>query len=495
MDNLKGRAIAGLLWSVLQQAGEQAGRFIVQLLLARLLQPEEFGLVAMVVVFITIANMIAQGGLAAALVQVGEITEEDRRTAFTLNVLLGLAGAGALYCFAPVIADFYRKSDLILILRVMSVSVFLQQFGSIHLALFGRELRYRETMKASVPSVFIAGFCGIGLAMMGFGVWALVGQSIIGALVASLLLWYFSDWSPRFGFSMESVRRLLPFGWKIAANRLLNTIFANAYVLVIGKFYSASEVAFYQRAKGFQSLPILSLFQVFNRVAFPLLSRLQSDVEGMQAAFRKLLLVLSWCVFPGAALLAAIAEPMIIVLIKEKWLPTVPYLRILCVMGVFITIDMVNMNFLQASGRAGFVLKLSIVGHVLVVLNLLITAHISVMAMVIGQLCMGFISMVINLIVLRKYCGVRVGDQLNVVCMPLVAAGILFSVVILSLGAVPLVAEARLLLGLLIGALVWWLALFLCRSRFQDDVRQLSEQYPILRWIVRYSFILVPVKK
>jgi O-antigen/teichoic acid export membrane protein len=479
---------------VLQQAGQQAGRFIVQLLLARILLPEEFGLVAMVSVFLTIANMVAQGGLGTALVQVGEITEADRRTAFTLNVLLGLAGAGALYLFAPILADFYGKAELIPILRVMSVTVFLQQFGGIHSALFGRDLRYKETMKANVPSVFIAGFCGIGFAMNGFGVWALVWQSIIGALVASLLLWYFSDWSPRFGFSMESVKRLLPFGWRVAANQLLNAIFSNAYVLVIGKFYSASDVAFYQRAKGFQSLPMVSLFQVFNRVAFPLLSRLQSDVERMQAVFRKLLLVLSWCVFPGMALLAAIAEPMIVVLIKEKWLPAVPYLRILCAMGVFMTINMVNMNFLQASGRAGLVLKLSIVGHALVVFNILITAHISVMAMVLGQLCVGFLSMVIRLVLLRKYCGVSVRSQLSVICMPIVTACVLFAVV-LSLGALPLASEGHLLLGLFIGALVWWLGLFVCRSRFQDDVRQLSEQYPALRLAIRYSFILVPVKK
>jgi O-antigen/teichoic acid export membrane protein len=215
----------------------------------------------------------------------------------------------------------------------------------------------------------------------------------------------------------------------------------------------------------------------------------------MQAAFRKLLFMLSWCVFPGMALLAAVAEPMIIVLVKEKWLPAVPYLRILCVMGVFMTINMVNMNFLQASGRAGLVLKLSIFGHLLVILNLIITAPISVMAMVFGQLCMGFIGTSVRLILLNKYCGVAFRPQWNAVCMPLLSACVLYFVVILSLDTMPFVEGLRLILGLLIGCLVWWLSLFFCRSRFQHDVEQLSKQYPVLRPIARYSLILVPVRK
>lgn len=477
------------------QAGQQGGRFLVQLVLARLLTPEDFGLVAVAAGFIMIINIGAQGGMGAALIQIDEITENDRRTAFTLNVVLGLLGSATICLLAPSIAGFYRMAELEPVLQLMSLSVLFQQFGSTHGSLFNRELMYKDVMKANVPAVFIAGFVGIVLAWFGMGVWALAWQLVITALVTSLLLWCLSSWTPRFAFSLKSVKRLLPFGSRVAVNRLLNAIFENAYVLVIGKYYSASSAGYYQRARGFQLLPVVGLVQVFDRVAFPLLSRLQADQERSRHAFKKLLFLLSWCLVPGLGLLAAIAEPMVLVLIKEKWLPVVPLLRVFCAMGVFIPLSVVSMSYLQAIGRADLVLRLSIAGNLLMLLNIFFAAQINVMALVVGQFVAGILIASMRMLVLHKCCSIDFWSQLKVVLRPLLTACVVFCSVTWSFTLMPLDVEFRLLSGLLTGGLFWWLGLFVSRSDFQQDVRHLSDQYPILKPIALYSLMLVPVVK
>jgi teichuronic acid exporter len=418
MASLRQRATSGLIWSIAQQIGQQGVRFVVQLVLARILLPEEFGLVAMISVFLTIGNMIAQAGMGSALVQAKELTDTDIRTVFTLNILVGLLMVAALWLAAPYISEFYKQSELILLLRVMALAVFLQQVGAVHASLLGRELKYREVMFANFPGMLISGTVGIGLALFGFGVWALVAQAIVMPLITSAFLWKFSGWMPHFAFSRSSIAKLFPFGWRVAANQLLNAIFNNIYVLVIGRIYPVAEVAYYQRAKSFQNLTTMNILQVFNRVAFPVFSRLHGEEsDRARKGYFKLLTVAAWTAIPLVALMGAVAEPMIVLLLTEKWISTVPYLQVLCAIGVFMILNVINVNYLQAKGRADVVLKLSMLAKCFIVINLLITFNMGVIVMLWGHFVTVLFNFILRLYVLNCH-QISWRKQLNVMSPP-----------------------------------------------------------------------------
>lgn len=489
MEDIGKRAASGFLWSAILKFGQEGVRFIVQLVLARLLLPEEFGLVAMVAVFLSVSSLVAQGGLGSALVQAEDINESDIRTVFSANVVMALLMVLILWFTAPAISHFYGEEQLTPILRVMAGIVLIRQLGAVHNTLFGRDMNFKQVARTSLPGLFLSGVCGIALAYAGFGVWALVVQAIIAAAVSTMLLSYYSPWKARFGFSLDSAKRMYSFGIRVSLNQILNSVFTNIYVLVIGRYYSVVEVAYYQRAKSFQSLPVLSTFQVFNRVAFPLMSRLNSDSEKRRVGFCKLLGYLSWLVFPGMALLAAISEPMIVVLIKEKWLPAAPYLAALCCLGPVMTFNMINMIAMQAAGRADVVLKISFLDKVLTVLNIVLMMPHGILAMIYGQVVVGLVTIAINQVANARLIEMSILKQYKVVFRPVVTACVVF-VVASWVGLMSLPAFSALILACLLGGVFWWLAMVASRAVFQEDLSLISKQYPAIAGVLRYSCLL-----
>jgi O-antigen/teichoic acid export membrane protein len=493
MDNLRKKAVSGVLWSAILKFGQEGISFVVKLALARVLMPEEFGLIAMISVFISISGMIAQGGFGFSLVQSKELSNTDIETVFSINLLIGLLMACVLWVTAPWISLFYGQEELTQIMRVLCFVVFIRQLGSVHSALFSRDMDYKQVAIASFPGLILSGIVGVWMAIEGYGVWALVTQTILSAIFSAAFKWYFSPWSPSLGISTESAKRLFPFGAKLMLNRFLNILFNNIYILVIGRYYSAAELAFYQRAKGLQSLPVTSVFEIFNRVAFPLISRASGDQERAQLAFKKMLLYLSWIIFPGMALLAAVGEPLIVVLIKEKWLPAVPYLQVLCCMGFVMTINMLNMNMMQGCGRAGLVLKISVANKMLTIVNIFFMIQHGIMAMIVGQLVVGLITNVVNILISRKVLNVPIRLQLNAIYRPVMSSFLVALLVMPVVNHVPTGAFLQLLSGLLLGGTVWWFSLFMFRAEMQHDLRLLCEQYPVLARFVKISGMLRPV--
>ena len=478
--------MSGLSWTVASQVGQQVMQFVIQMALARMLLPEEFGLVAMMSVFLTISNMIAQAGMGSAIVQAKELSETDIRTTFTLNIGMGLFMALVLCLCAPWISLFYREPDLVTLLRVLSVSVFFQQLGGVHSSLLSRDLKYRDMMMATLPALLISGTAGVVSAALGFGVWALVVQSISSSIISSGLLWYRSDWSARFGFSLTSFRSIFPFGWKIAVNQILNSFFNQIYILVIGRFYATSEVAFYQRAKSFQNLAVVNLMSIFNRVAFPLLSRLNADDSTrMREAHYKFLGVIAWVVFPALAVMASLSEPMISMLLTDKWLEAAPYLQVLCLIGIFMVVNIANANFMLAKGDAGLHLKLSIVSKLLVVTVLYFTYKMSIINMLWGQL----LTIVIVNFLLLYFLNVRYGISLRrffiMISGPSLASLAIYIAALSAITNTQLNAFLELCVGGGVGLLVYWCGLFLFRGVFREDIWAVKNTYPKLFQLIR----------
>jgi len=232
MTNLRKQAVSGVLWSAILKFGKEGISFVVKLALARVLMPAEFGLIAMVSVFISISGMIAQGGFGFSLVQSKELSNTDIETVFSINLLMGSIMAGALWLAAPWISSFYGQEDLTQIMRVLCFVVFIRQLGSVHSALFSRDMDYKQVAIASFPGLILSGIVGVWMAVEGYGVWALVTQTILSAIFSAAFKWYFSPWSPSLGISTESAKRLFPFGAKLMLNRFLNILFNNICIRI-----------------------------------------------------------------------------------------------------------------------------------------------------------------------------------------------------------------------------------------------------------------------
>ena len=493
MNDLREKAVSGVLWSAILKFGQEGISFVVKLALARVLLPEEFGLIAMISVFIMISGMIAQGGFGFSLVQTKDLSNTDIETVFSINLLIGSLMAGLLWLAAPWISLFYGYEELTQIMRVLCFVVFIRQLGSVHSSLFSRDLNYKQVAIASFPGLILSGIIGVWMAFEGYGVWALVTQTILAAIFSAAFKWYFSPWKPSLGISVESAKRLFPFGARLMLHRFLNILFQNVYILVIGRFYSAAELAFYQRAKGLQMLPMTAVFDIFNRVTFPLMARLADDRERRKKAFYKMMNMLAWIVFPGLALLAAISEPLIIVLIKEKWLPVVPFLRVLCFMGMLMTLNMLNASSISGMGRADLILRVSVFNKVLIVLNIILTVHSGIMTMIVGQVIVTAVTVVIYMLVNRKVLEVSIISQLLVLFRPFMFSILIVSLVFGGLQYLEFNSYIQLLSALLLGGVIWWCGLFLSRCEFQEDVIMLSKQYPALAKFVRMTGFTRPL--
>mgnify|MGYP006286898269 FL=1 len=324
MKNLTAQAISGFIWSSIDRFGQLGFSFVVQIILARLLLPEQFGLVAMVIVFVTIGKAITDSGFSQALIQKKSIDLEDGTTVFAFNLGVAFLIWLLLSALSPLIAGFFEEPELRALLPFLSSSIFFSAFGQVHLAFLTRELAFQKSVRASLPATLIAGAISIGLAICGWGVWALAANTILQSAFFSLFLWFVSPWRPTPAFSTSSLRSMFSFGSRLAAAGILRTLMRNIFVLVIGKGFSATEVGYYHKAVNFQNLGAESFSSVISRVTFPLYSRIQNDRDRLRRAFLQSLSLLALFFFPVMALLAGVAGPLIHTLIGEKWEPFFP---------------------------------------------------------------------------------------------------------------------------------------------------------------------------
>ena len=459
--------------------------FFIQILLARLLLPEQFSLVALSSIFLTIANMIAQGGLGNALVQAKNLEETDIRTVFTINIVIGLCGVAIICLLAPHVAVFYCMPELELVMMVLSLVVFFNQIGAVHGSLYGRELDYKRVTLASVPAFFVSGGVAIVMALKGFGVWALVAQSVIMSLMNSAILILFSDWKARFGFSLESVRKLLPYGLSVMGSQVLNAVFGNIYIIVIGRVYTPADVAFYNRAKAFQGLATTNIMQMVNRIAFPLLSRIQG--EGREkTVYYKLIFLAAWLLFPILALMAGVADSLIVVLLTDKWIEVVPYLEVLCLCGAFVLLNGVCSNYISAAGQAELVLKLSLVNKLLLVINLILTFKIGIVAMLLGNCLALIVSYLLIVAVLKVKYHLPATEHLIDVVLALIASLSIYSVSSLVDQSLDN-AFVGLVFGLFAGVVCWWGILRLKRATLKSYVDLFGVRFPVVLRVAKLA--------
>jgi len=411
-SSLKKQALHGAFWSFTERFGQQGIQFVVSIIIARLLEPRDFGILGMLALFMALAQSVIDSGFGQALIQKQDADHTDESTIFWFNLMTGVAMAGILFMAAPWIAAFYDTPLLQPITRVFCLNLVINSFSIVQNALLMKELAFKQRMIPVLSSILVSGVVGVTLAWMGFGVWSLVLQGLVGNIVRTAGLWMVHSWRPSFSFSRDSFRTLWGFGSKMLYSGLLNTFFQNIYLVIIGKLYSAGQLGFYERSKKLMMLSSQSLSQVVSQVSFPILSKMQGDAVRMRHGFTKALQITILAVVPMMVGLGIVAPDFIRVLLGEKWMPCVPYLQIMCVSYAIYPLHLLNVHVVLALGRSDLFFKLEVMKKALTIISILVTYRYGVCGLLWGQVVGSYVCLLINAHYVQRLLGYGLVAQL-----------------------------------------------------------------------------------
>lgn len=417
-DNLKIKTRKGLVWSVIERFATQGVQFLFGIILARLLSPEDYGTIAMPLVFLAIAQCFIDSGFSTALIRKPELTEADLSTAFYFNIGVGVICYLILFFSSPLIADFYNTPILADLLKVTALATLFNPLCAVQQALLTRKINFKTQAIISLSGALVSGVIGLFMAYSGFGVWSLVCQQVGGYLIRTILLWAFSNWRPKKQWSWASFYYLWGFGSKLLGSGLLDTVYKNIYPIVIGKFFSANDLGNYTRAQQFSNLPSSNVAGIMHRVTFPVLSSIQNEDERLARNYRKILKLSAFVIFPMMLMLSAISSPLVKVVLTEKWNGCIVLLQILCFSMMWYPIHGINLNLLTVKGRSDLFFRLEIIKKILGVCIMCITIPHGIIWMVSGEIVSSMVALIINTYYTGKLINVgyikQMGDLLPI---------------------------------------------------------------------------------
>ncbi len=454
-SDIKEKTTKGVFWSFIESLSVQLIQFSMGIVVARLLSPEEFGIVGMLAIFIGVAQTFVDSGFANALIRNNKRTELDFSTAFFFNIAVGVIAYFVLFACSPFIANFYDMPILEDLTKVICLNVFINSLGIVPRAKFTIAIDFKRQAKATTTSVFLSGALGIYLAYTGWGVWSLVAQSVSRNFLNVLLLWIMARWMPMLKFSWTSFREMWNYGYKLLLSALLNTVYTNIYTIVIGKAYSATDLGNFTQANKFAALPSSNITGVISRVTFPIMSTIQDDDSKLERVFIKYLRLMAFIIFPLMMGLASLSEPLIHLVLTDKWLDCVPILQILCFSMMWYPFHYLNVNLLQVKGRSDWFLKLEILKKVSTTIILAITIPLGIIPMVIGMVVDSIICLWINTIYSSKLLNLGFLVQIKAVLPTLIVSLIMGTTVYLSTIVLPLDSYLLLLIGTPLGIITY----------------------------------------
>ena len=450
----KNKVISSLIWKFLERGGVQGVQFVLSIILARLVTPEDYGVIAILLVFIQIATVFIQSGFNTALIQKKESDDLDFSSIFYLSIFV----AGILYVIlfftSPFVAKFYKSESLTKLLRVISLTLFFGAVNSVQNAYVSKTMQFRRFFFSSMGAVIGSGFVGIILACKGFGVWALVFQQLVKDFLICVILWFTVKWRPKFIFSFARVKTLFSFGWKLLVSGLLDTVFRNIYNLIVGRIYNKETLGFFNRGQQFPQVIATNLDGSIQSVMLPTLSSHNDDVAEVKRITRRSISMSAFLLMPCMFGLAAVAEPLVKVLLTDKWLPCVPFLQLACISYAIYPIHTANLTGINALGRSDIFLKLEIIKKVITILNIVITIPLGIYAMAIGQVISAFISSFINAWPNKKLMNYTYFEQWKDL-MPSFLCSIVMAAGVWSLHFIPMPSIVLLLIQIIVGVVVY----------------------------------------
>lgn len=412
-ENLKNKTVKGVGWSAVDNVAQYAVTFVVGIVLARLLSPDDYGLIGIITIFTAVCTAIINGGFSTALIRKNDCTDDDYNTAFIVNLGLSLVLYAVIFLCSPLIANFFGKQELVALTRVSSITMIIGALAIVQQTRLTKRIDFKTQTKISLISAITSGMIGIGMALAGCGVWSLVCQSIASQLLRTILLWFYNKWAPRLRFSKTSFNDLFGFGWKMMVSSVLNSVWNELYQVVVGKWYSPATLGQYTRAIQFSNIFSSNLTSVIERVSYPVLSNIQDEKERMVAAYRRIIKLTMFIAFAGTFALGAVSEPLLYCLIGEKWHEAATYLPLICIVASLYPLHSLNLNMLKVQGRSDLFLFLEIIKKIIGLIPLAIGAFVGIFPMLFTSIATSFISYLLNSYFPGKLLGYTSWKQLK----------------------------------------------------------------------------------
>lgn len=450
------KIVSSLAFKMGEQLFAKGIGLVISIILARLLSPDDFGQLAILTVFINLSLNLIQSGFGNALVQTKELGVSDYSTAFYINLAISFVMVLLLFFCAPLIGKFYNSNVLVAPLRFYSLSLLFGAYNSIQNAKLQREMRFKATMFARLAATILSGVVGISMAYLGYGLWSLVIYNFSYIVLSSMTMFCVCRWLPKFEFSKERAKVLWGFGWKMLVSSLLCSIYGDIRALIIGKKYSTDDLGYYNRGDQFPAILSTSIDTGIQSVMFPVLSKIQDQTERLKETLKRSVSMGCLFILPIMAGLALIAKPLTLVLLTEKWLPSVPYMQILCVAHMTISLNSANLTVIKSMGRSDVYMKLEIIRRVIMILILLFTvfAFNSVIAIVIGFAISSWLDALIIMIPVKKLLGVGLSTFVKLL-YKIVIAVIVMSISVYLVGLITMPIWLTLILQVLVGVSVY----------------------------------------
>jgi len=466
--SLTEQAGKGFFWVAVERFGQQLLQGISLIILARLLTPDDFGLVGMLMIFLAVSQSFIDSGMGQALIREKTITDSDRATVFWLNLFMSIVFYGLLFFTAPLIAAFYRQPELISLTRVMGLAIIFNGVAIVQRAELTQKLEFKKQAYAQVPSLFIAGVVSIVMAYYNYGVWALVAQFILTSFFSSLFLWMLAPSRILIKWDAESFHRLFHFGYKLLLSGLLDTTYQHIYKLVIGKFFMAATLGFYTQAQRVQQLASQNLVGIIQKVTYPLLSKAGEDPVRLKRGYRQVIQSSSFLVFPGMLLMILFARPIMLYILGPQWLPAAPFLQILCLSGILYHLHAINLNILQVLGRSDLFLKLEIYKKLVITAAIIVGLQYGIFGLLIGQVIASYLALWINTYYTAKFLNYSIFEQVQDVLIVFLFSLPMMAVAYLITLAIPVESIWHLLLYLLISGGIYIFTILIKRTQVTD---------------------------
>lgn len=453
-----------MIWSVSERISLQGIHMLISIVLARLLEVKEFGLIGMLAIFTSIAQSLVDSGFGSALIQKKDATQTDSSSIFYFNLLVGIFLAGALFFSAPLIANFYNQPELIPVTRVLSLSLVINAFGLVQISMLRREMDFKRHFIVSMIAVLISGTSGIIAALAGLGVWSLVIQTLTNSLSQSVSLWLINKWRPIGHFSLTSLKTMFSFGSKLLVAGLIETVFKNLYQTFIGRTYTATDLGYYSRASTMESAASVATSMSLGQVIFPAFSPYQDDNKTLKQVHSKIIKMSMFLHIPLMIGLIAIAEPLFLFLLTDKWAESIPYFQLLCIIGMLHPIVVQNYNMFRIKGHTELHLRLEIMKYALTVIAIALTYRHGIFALIYGQIAVAVITQFVVSFVAGRIVGYTLGDLFKSL-LPSVALSLIMGIIVFFVGEINI--ESNLLtfsLQIGVGVMVYYLLNRLIKS-------------------------------
>lgn len=454
---MNNNVVKNFLWRFFERCGAQFVTLIVSIVLARILTPSDFGTVSLIMVFTTILQVFVDSGLGTALIQKKDADDLDFSSVFYFNFAICLILYIGMFIASPFIAKFYKDISLTPIIRVISLTIIMSGVKGIQQSYVSRNMLFKKFFFATLGGTLFSAILGIGMAYAGFGVWSIVAQQLSNTAIDTLILWITVDWRPKRMFSWQRLKSLLSYGWKLLVSSLLDTIYNNLRNLIIGKIYTSSDLAYYNQGDKFPKVIVMNINASIDSVLLPSMSGEQENKERVKSMTRRAIKTSTYIMAPLMMGLLFCAEPIVRLLLTDKWLPCVPYLRIFCFTYMFWPIHTANLNAIKAMGRSDLFLKLEIIKKVVGLILLFITMRISVMAMAYSLIFSGILSQIINSWPNWKLLNYNYLEQLRDI-LPSICISVFMGVCVYFIGFLSLPTLLQLIIQVIVGAIIYIVA-------------------------------------